>query len=59
MAELRQAKDDAIRRLESLKIENKKLLDSYDVLKEHEVNIIKDVQERKVRDRQSDVDAID
>ena len=30
--------------------ENKKMLDSYDVLKEHEVNIIKDVQEQKKKE---------
>ena len=39
--------------------ENKKLLDSYDVLKEHEVNIIKDVHDRKIRERYEDVSTID
>ena len=38
--------------------ENKKLLDSYDVLKEHEVNIIKDVQDQKKKDLASAVDDI-
>jgi hypothetical protein len=42
-----------------LTLENKKLLDSYDVLKEHEVNIIKDVHDRKVRERYEDVSTID
>ena len=43
-------RQEAETKAQRLQEENEKLYTNYDVLKEHELNIIKDFQDRKVSD---------